>query len=357
VQRKKYIDFLRQIDIYYMFFYHTVLILLPKEEIKGPIDFLFSIVPFDAALFLFLAGFSLALSAKKHEEAAPFQFQNKKLKRGFLLILASTLLFFLQFGIQLPDLLFSSGILNTIGWLCIIGGSLTAIPSKKTFLSLLITGLLISTIVLEKQGIFIFPFNLGYEPWSPTIIFGMIGLLGGLIYNCFSSKKQTQAITFIIGTAGAVLLVYFFCFHDFFSILKNERIFIERRFNSALTLAGLFGGDAGSQHFFMATIWNYSISAFLASLGLVFVFFAIAYFLEYFWQKYIPAVVFLPGAHALSNYFMHLLVLALIASVFGDVVFSLGAVLVILGILYLGSYLLPLILISLKKKIKGRTIA
>ena len=134
MQRKKYIDLLRQIAVFYMFFFHVVLILLPEADIGGVTRVLFDIVPLDAALFLFLVGFSLTLSLHRHTELTAVQFLTKKVVRGILLILAAAFLFLLQLGVQLPDLLISSGILNTIGWLCIIGGVMLTVPRRKIIL-------------------------------------------------------------------------------------------------------------------------------------------------------------------------------------------------------------------------------
>jgi peptidoglycan/LPS O-acetylase OafA/YrhL len=349
MQRIRYIDFLRQVAIYYMFFFHTVLVLLPQEQIKGVIGFFYDIVPLDAALFLFLAGFSLTLSLGKHAELSAFGFLQKKIKRGLLLIFAAAFLFFMEFGIQLPDMLISSGILNTIGILCIAGGLVLLVPRRRIILGLLIAALCLVTFFCEYYSVFTVPFNWGYEPWSPTIIFGFIGIFCGLLINNAGSRKTVRAVVLVMGAVGLCLVLYFLLNGGIVGTLLHGRYVIERRFSTATALSHLFTGAALPNAAFTATVWNYRLTAFLLSLGVVGLLFCAAFFLEPFLRRFIPAGVFLPGAHALSNYFFHLFVLSLIVIVFGEIVFSLTVVLLILAGLYAGSYLLSLVMQYIKK--------
>ncbi len=350
MQRKKYIDLLRQIAIFYMFFFHVVLILLPEAEINGVMRVLFDIVPLDAALFLFLSGFSLTLSLCKHKDLPALQLAKNKVKRGLLLILAAGSLFLLQLGVQLPDMLICSGILNTIGWLCVIGGLLVMLPHQKIIISLLIAGLLVFTFGCEYYEIFFIPFNWGYEPMSPTIIFGLIGMLCGLFYNLSDHEKQKRNITIIIGAAGAALLIYFIWHNNILETLRDSRYLIKREFSTAATLPYLLSGGLADPGNFSAIVWNYRLPSFCLSLGIVCVLFSGFSFLEPFFKKYIPHAVFLPGAHALSSYFFHFVVIAVLAMVFGTKSFGLWTVLVILVLLYAGSYLLSLLVVFIKRK-------
>jgi peptidoglycan/LPS O-acetylase OafA/YrhL len=345
MQRIHYIDFLRQVAIYYMFFFHTVLVLLPPEQIKGTLGCFFDIVPLDAALFLFLAGFSLTLSLGKHTELSAFRFLQKKIKRGLLLILAAAFLFFIEFGIQLPDMLISSGILNTIGILCIAGGLVLVFSGRKIILALLIAVLCLATFLGEYFMIFRVPFNWGYEPWSPTIIFGFIGIFCGLFFkngNKPAEQKNDRTLALVLGAVGFILVVFFIVNGGILGTLIHGRYVVKRNFSTATTLPYLFGaaGGAAPAASFAATVWNYRLSAFLLSLGTVLLLFAASFFLEPLLKKYIPHKVFLPGAHALSNYFFHLLVLSIIVILAGEEVFSVAVALLVLAALYVGSYLL-----------------
>jgi peptidoglycan/LPS O-acetylase OafA/YrhL len=353
MQRHKYIDLLRLIAIFYMFFFHVVLILLPDAEITGVIRVLFDIVPLDAALFLFLVGFSLTLSLRRHSELTTLQFLKKKLLRGLLLILASAFLFFLQLGLQLPDILISSGILNTIGWLCIIGGLILAAPYRKIILIISIMILCIFTFLCEHYEIFFIPFNWGYEPMSPTILFGLFGLLYGLFYNTDYNEKHVKNIAMIIGVNVLIVLLCSFCLFwqsSLLDVLRDSRYIIQRKFSTAATLPYLFSGASGNLGTFPATIWNYRLPSFLLSLSVVCVMFSGFHFLESFFRKNIPHAVLLPGAHALSSYFYHFIVIAILVYIFGRQSFTLWTVLFLLVLLYAGSYLLSLLITVLKRK-------
>ncbi|MBN1798508.1 MAG: DUF1624 domain-containing protein [Spirochaetales bacterium] len=350
MQRKRYIDLLRQIAIFYMFFFHVVLILLPETEINGVMRMLFDIVPLDAALFLFLVGFSLTLSLRKHTELSTVQFLSKKLVRGLLLILAAAFLFLLQLGVQLPDMLISSGILNTIGWLCIIGGLILVIPYRKILLLFLIVVLLVFTFVCEYYEIFIIPFNWGYEPMSPTIIFGLFGFLCGLFYNLSDNERQQKNIAVIIGANAAVLLLFFVWHGNLVEILRDSRYAIKREFSTAATLPYLLTGGSGDPGFFAAMVWNYRLPSFCLSLGVVCMLFSGFSFLEPFFKKYIPRAALLPGAHALSSYFFHFVVIAVLTMVFGPKSFTVWTVLLLLILLYAGSYLLSMLMAHIKRK-------
>ena len=89
--RKKYIDTLRLIALFYMFFQHSALVLLKNDYNTGLTAFLFEIVPFCSALFLFLAGFSLTISIGKYENKKDFIV--RLILRGLILIISSSLLF------------------------------------------------------------------------------------------------------------------------------------------------------------------------------------------------------------------------------------------------------------------------
>jgi len=354
MQRVRYIDFLRQVAIYYMFFFHTVLVLLPQKQINGVIGFFYDIVPLDAALFLFLAGFSLTLSLGKHPELSAFRFLQKKIARGLLLMLAAAFLFFMEFGIQLPDMFISSGILNTIGVLCIAGGVVLVVSGRRIILGLLIAALCLLTFIFEYSSIFTVPLNWGYEPWSPTIIFGFIGIFCGLLVNNAATPKARRVFVLAMGAAGLCLVLYFMINGGILDTLIQGRYVIERRFSTTATLSHLFTGGAAADAGFTATVWNYRLTAFLLSLGAVWLLFCAAFFLEPLLRRFIPAGVLLPGAHALSNYFFHLFVLSVIVILLGELVLSVGMVLLVLAGLYAGSYLLSIIMQYIKRaRVRG----
>jgi hypothetical protein len=350
--RKKYIDLLRTIALFYMFFQHAALALLMQTSNRGIILFFFEIVPICSALFLFIAGFSLSVSFEKNIPAGLYKFNMHLIKRGLILVILSSFLFFIEYGIQLPDLFLSSGILNTIGLMIITSIIFLNIKYKKIFLSFFILLLILATIFLEEKKIFIFPFNTGFEPVSPTIIFGFIGLLAGVVMNEFNENKiKIKYFVIGIGALGAALTVYYFYMFGPFKIFFSNtgRYEVTRIFNESNYFENIFKSGNVFPVLSPVTVWNFNTSCFFASLGVVFLLFASAFFSEGFLNKHITEKIFLPGRFAFANYFFHLSVIALLVLIFGYEFLTAKFFLLFLLSLFFSSYLLSFILYKRKR--------
>ena len=325
-----------------MFFQHAVLALLKNSENKGIILFLYQIVPICPALFLFIAGYSINISFKNKLDHQKNSFFIHLVKKGIILILASIILFFIEYGFQFPDLIISSGILNTIGWMIIISAIILRFKYKEITLSLLIILIIFITIIFEKYNIYLVPFNYGYEPISPTIIFGFIGLGIGIFLNTIKNnenKKRVFILTLLI--IGIFIFTFFSIKHGVFRIFYDYigRYDAKRVFNNAYTPLNFFKLNKNDS-FFYKYIWNYKMNCFFASLGIVFILFSCMFFLEKFFQKYLSKKIFLPGQFAFFNYFYHLSIIALSVIIFGYNNFSTVTFILFLGALYITSYLL-----------------
>lgn len=353
--RKKYIDLLRELALFYMFFQHGVLALLKYNENQGIIYFLYEIVPFCPALYLFLSGYSLSISYNKiNMKELKKQFVLNHIKKGILLIFGSMILFIIEYGFQLPDLIIAPGILNTIGLMIIASVLILIFPYKKIILSILITSLIIITLILEIKQIFVIPFNYGYEAISPTIIFGFIGLLTGLYMNDINSNRRNFRIfMYTLFSAGVFVFIYFSIKYGPFKVFFQDigRYRIQRIFNESKFLTNIFSKNPNTSTI-VAYVWNYTIENFVASLSMVFILFTTGHYIENIFQKYLPENIFVPGKHALFNYFYHLIIIGILVIFVGYNLFSKSMFIVFLLCLFISSYVFSYFIEVFRKRIK-----
>ena len=346
--RKRYIDLLRELALFYMIFQHTVLALLKSEYHHGVIKFLFDIVPLDPALFLFVAGFSITLSYNR-KKGSSLDFAKHQIKRGVLLILAAALLFFIENGLQPPDIFISPGILNTIGIMIICSAIIINLPYKLLISLILSMLLIVFTLFFEIKDIFFVPFNYGYEPLTPTIIFGFIGLFTGILLE--KTNKNKKIVVLIIGVIGLSIFAFYSVKYGLFKIITSEmgRYDVQRNFNEAFLPQNLlhFNEIKGT---FAAYVWNYKMNCFFASLGFVLAIFSLTYFLESF-LKYLPKYVFFAGQNALFNYFYHLSTIAISIVIFDFNNFSIFSLLALLLFFYSTGYLFPYIITKVRQSL------
>ncbi|MCG8572286.1 MAG: DUF1624 domain-containing protein [Spirochaetes bacterium] len=351
MKRKKYVDLLREIALFHMIFQHSVLGLLSHSDNVGIFRFFYEIIPICPALFLFLSGFSITIKGENTISNEKF---NQNFFKGIVLILSAALLFFIEHGHQFPDLYFASGILNTIGISLIICSVLVMLPNKIIFSFLLILYLFILYFLLYQFQIQSFPLDTGYEPLLPTLIFGLIGFLFGLINNRMNQKHE-KILWFSIGVIGFTILVIFFILYGPFKIFYSNigRYTIERLFNESNRPEYLFQFNEMNAAFYKAYIWNYKPTCFIATLGGVLFLFSIAYFSEPLFVHFFPEKIFLPGRKALLNYFFHLAVIAVLVVIFGFNRFNTFWFTIYLILIYFSIYLINyLILIFFPNKKK-----
>lgn len=319
--RKRYIDLLRLVALFYMFFQHSALTLLKSEENKGFTNFLFEIVPFCSALFLFLAGFSLTISCFKYKDKKSFIL--RLLVRGIILILCSSFLFLIDNGFQFPDILFSSGILNTIGIFIIFSIIVFIFDNKNIRLLLTFIILIIFTIVtvyFDIKKIYIYPFNYAYESISPTIIFGFIGLFIGLLLNDNNDKKRERIIIFTLFFIGMLILTISTIRFGFLKAfyLDQGRYTIERIYTTRYLLFNFLDHQFSK---FSVSTWNFNTFSFITAIGTTFVLFSVFYFLEPLLKR-INYFLIMPGKYAFINYFFHFILIAIFILKFGYNIFS-----------------------------------
>jgi len=349
--RKKYIDFLRLLALFYMFFQHSMLVFLNPDQYNGFLFFLFELVPICPALFLFISGFSLTMYFEKNNIRL---IENKYffhlLKRGFLLIICGSILFFIEHGFQLWDIFISSSILNTIGIMIIISALILKTPYKKTFSIVITLFFVIITYILENNNIEFFPINIGYEPWSPTIIFGFLGLVIGLLYDYFKKHKNIYVI--ILGITGFFITIFYFIKFGPFKIFFTDtgRYTVTRIFNEALQPQNIINFLNSKKIIYEASIWNYNFDCFIASFGIVLILFASGYLIENILQKYLPENVFIPGKFAFFNYFYHLAIIGIMVLILGFGFMNKLNLFIFLLILFISSYIFSFLIYYVKKR-------
>ncbi len=347
--RKIYLDIIRLIALLYMFFQHSALAFLETSGLRGIIGFLYQLVPICAGMFLFASGYSISLVYKSGRHRSTGKLFMHLVKRAVILIAGGAILFLAEYGFQLPDLLAASNIINTIGYLLIISGLILFIPRKKITLTILILVLLLANYILEKLNIFIVPFNNGFEPLSPTIIFGFTGLLAGLITEELPGRFK---IMFTAGLAlsGFAVFMFFNYKYGLFRIFYEDtgRLGLSRIFNAGYEIPNLFIKNFKTDFFFVY-LWNYKTSCFAATTGFIFFIYGILYFAEGILKKIIPRLVLLPGEFALINYFYHLIVIGILVLFFGFNSIPVPWFLVILVLITTSSYALSLGAYRLKK--------
>jgi len=348
LNRNRTIDLLRIIALFYMFFQHIALVLLNPIYNRGIINFFYQLVPICAGLFLFSSGYSLAFILKNNKYGSNKTLFFHLVKRSIILIISAQILFLIEFGFQIPDLLISPNILNTIGYFIFISGLILFIPYKKISLSILTVVLIILTFLLEIKKIFIIPFNNGYEPLSPTIIFGFIGLLSGLIIEGSEIKKQ-RVILISLVFIGTSIFVYYSFKQGLFKIFYEEtgRYNISRIFNEKFVLQILFDKDF-KNHFFFVDIWNYKMECFFAAMAVIFILFGFFYLFENFINRFIPRFITLPGEYAFANYFYHLIIISILVIIAGFGSFNLFWFTVLLCLIITGSYMLSYLISKIR---------
>lgn len=332
--RKKYLDILRLIALFYMFFQHSALILLKPVDNNKLTNFLFEIVPFCSALFLFVAGFSLTISNSKYVSKKDFIL--RLILRGLILIICSSILFIIENGFQFPDFVFSSGILNTIGIFIILSIGIFIFDNKNIQIiigSSITIILTIITIYLDVKNIYIYPFNYAYESISPTIIFGFMGISIGLIINNKNNKIGyiTSFILLIIGLVIITISTFKYGFLKGFSF-DNGRYIVERIYNTEYLLFDF--KKLFIQETFYASTWNFNTTSFVLAIGTTFFLFGLLFFIEPIFKN-INYKIIMPAKYAFINYFFHFIVIAIVVLNYGENIFNKIQFYIFLFILYL----------------------
>ena len=154
--------------------------------------FFIQIEPIISAQFLFISGFSLTLSLSKVLKSASATSKRQWLlslpPKLILLYLVSVIFFIGDNGIQLPDLLVSSGILSIIAISMALTGCMLISPKPMITLTLAIIAVTLAAYMLEQSELSIIGLNAGAGGAIPLISMTFIGAIIGILYQRFHNN-------------------------------------------------------------------------------------------------------------------------------------------------------------------------
>lgn len=159
--------------------------------------------PFIAASFLAIAGTSLVFARRRAPERS--RWWRRLGVRAAALYLLAVALFVPQFGVALPDLLLSPGILSVIAVATTLVGGALALSRPVPALVAVGGGALLMTALLERTGACLSGLNAGPGGAVPLLGFTAEGALLGLAYVRRGARAIGAAAA--IGAVGTLAVV------------------------------------------------------------------------------------------------------------------------------------------------------
>jgi uncharacterized membrane protein len=162
--------------------------------------------PFIAASFLFIAGYSVVLSKAHCGDAPTRKWLGKVLRRALGLYLLSVALFIPQYGLTLPDLLASSGVLSAIALSIASTGLALVSPRPILALSSIALGVIAVTAGLDMGGGTVSGLNAGPGGAFPLMAFAVFGALLARGVGVLGLRGLAVAVAILIPVSGTVLI-------------------------------------------------------------------------------------------------------------------------------------------------------
>lgn len=294
IKRLEFIDLLRGLAIVLMVINHAGHYLTARPINDWAYLLVYLTVTMAAPLFLFLVGFSLALSHQKN----PVQDFSRYLKRGLILILFGYLinLFF-----YLDEPLYRGRVLFAIGLSIVLAYPFLKLSAKKHFslwlASLAVIGLASFTLFYPALQIFsnfhpvwaeIFLIEYPIYPWFFLVL---LGLAAG--HDYVTAKEGSQA-----GLVRGWLMTGMFLLLAWLILTIGYQPLSPFSFNNDLILNNC---------------WNPSLITWFLVLGMIYLFLAISHLIVK--KKYIlTSALELIGRHALTMYFLQFFVIKTIGN-------------------------------------------
>lgn len=206
--REPGLDVFRGVAVLLMFVVHARR-LQPTRDFVGveavaatALDSIFWAEPFIAASFLAIAGTSLVLARRRMP--ARGRWWRRLALRSAALYLLAVALFVPQFGVALPDLALSPGILSVIAVATtLVGGALT-LARPIPALAALVGGSLLLTRLLEQRGACVSGLNAGPGGAVPLVGFTAVGALLGIAHLRHGARALGVAAA--VTTTGAAVV-------------------------------------------------------------------------------------------------------------------------------------------------------
>lgn len=328
------VDLLKILALFLMIFDHAYILLL-KQPVPSLLRFFYEIVPLSPALFLFLSGYSSAISKA-------YLKRKKRLLSAAVYFAVSNVFFIVEHGFQFPHFPMATGILSTIALLVIFTVIMGLLPERiRFFLSFILSVIFtIVFVILRINKLKIFPLTYGYEPLFPTFLFGIIGFSFGLGKN--QSVTKIFFLLFIGGVFGVVTRL--FGIQKLF--VSGGCYFTSYTFKYSNLVQNLLSDDIDGRY--NVSIWNFDISCFFYVLSIVVLLvFVSEGILE---NKKIAGVITLPAKYLFIHYVLHLAVLTAVYGLLAGKTFSVPVFCIFISLLMITVYLVSVLLNRLYKK-------
>ena len=332
--RNSAVDLLKILALFLMIFDHAYILLL-KQPAPSILRFFYEIVPLSPALFLFLSGYSLAISKA-------YLKRKKRLISAALYFAVSNIFFIVEHGFQFPHFPFATGILSTISLLVVFTVIMGLLPEKRCFIvSLVLSTLFVIVFVsLRINNLKVFPFTYGYEPLFPTFLFGIIGFSFGL------GKNQSVTKIFFLSFIGGVFGVVTRLFGIQKLFVSGGCYFTSYTFKYSNLVQNLLSDGIDGRY--NVSIWNFDISCFFYVLSIVVLLVLVSeWILE---NKKIAGVITLPAKYLFIHYVLHLAVLTAVYGLLAGKTFSVPVFCIFISLLMIAVYLVSVLLDRLYKK-------
>ena len=332
--RNSAVDLLKIAALFLMVFDHAYILLL-KQPAPPILRFFYEIVPLSPALFLFLSGYSLAISKA-------YLKRKKRLISAALYFAVSNIFFIVEHGFQFPHFPFATGILSTISLLVVFTVIMGLLPEKRCFflsftLSVIFT---IVFVILRINKLKIFPLTYGYEPLFPTFLFGIIGFSFGL------GKNQSVTKIFFLSFIGGVFGVVTRLFGIQKLFVSGGCYFTSYTFKYSNLVQNLLSDDIGRKY--NVSIWNFDISCFFYVLSIVVLLVLVSEgILE---NKKIAGVITLPAKYLFIHYVLHLAVLTAVYGLLDGKTLSVSVFLTVIVLLTVIIYSVSILIDKIKRK-------
>lgn len=303
------LDAFRCLAVVMMFVVHAFRLQAPRSRSSGGalealLELFMWAEPYVAATFLFVAGISLVLSKRKAKSTAVWL--RKLALRALGLYALSVLLFVAQFGVDLPDLLASSGILSAIAVAIVLTGLMLASPKPNWTLAALGIATVGVGSYLEATARTVSGLNGGPGGAVPLIAFTAFGaLLARLV-----QRRGKRALGWVIALTAPL------CAFAVFSHAAWTQNVVSRYadLGGQLAVTALWDPELLARAPHSAVVfWNHSVVGVAGLLLPLSASLAVALFAPkraFAARGFGP--VLLVGRHALAVYVMHLGVLGVL---------------------------------------------
>jgi uncharacterized membrane protein len=245
------LDLYRALVVLMMFVVHANRLQAPRGvgPVESALAFFMWTEPYIAASFLFIAGVSLELARAQKGR----RFLSAALPRAAWLYALAIGLFVPQFGLELPDLLLSPGILSAIGVAVALGALSLASPWPDRALGVLAVSVLAVTAFLDGTGATVSGLNAGPGGAFPLVAFTAAGALTARAL----AAGRHAALGVATGLGVAILVTLVITDADWIT----QRSSMYRRHDGQLALLELFRDAPRAP----VPFWNHSA---LGALGL-----------------------------------------------------------------------------------------